>query len=76
MLDTVPGAGDTAVNIRNKDPYPHEAYILAGIFGLISILPKQTVNSTRAGKVPICSLLPSQHLSQGLAQEASSGPNS
>lgn len=44
MPDTVPSAGDIVVNTINKDPYFHEAYILAGVSGLISGLISVTAD--------------------------------
>ena len=51
MPDTVPSASDTAVNTINKGPYFHEAYILAGvsglIFGLISVTADYKLHESR-----------------------------
>lgn len=73
MSGTVLGARDTAVNATDKDCDP---YIPAGILFvcLMSVSPNQTINSTKAGQVPVYSPLLPQHLSQCLAQEAPSGP--
>lgn len=50
MPNTALGAGDTAVNLTDKDPYPHEAYILAGVSCLMSASPKQTIYRVHEGK--------------------------
>lgn len=47
MPETVPSAGDTVVNTINKDPYFHEAYILAGISGLISVTADYKLHESR-----------------------------
>ena len=47
MTDTVPSAGDTVVNTINKDPYFHEAYILAGVSGLISVTADYKLHESR-----------------------------
>lgn len=47
MPETVPSAGDTVVNTINKDPYFHEAYILAGISGLISVIADYKLHKSR-----------------------------